>query len=271
MPGLNTFVCLKPVPDPEKWSDITLDPKTKAICRENVNQIINPLDRNALEAALQLRDKVGGTVTVITMGPPSARENIIEALALGADKGVLLSDRTFAGADTLATSYTLAAGIKKTGDKPGIIFCGARSLDGSTAQVGPQLAAHLGYVHVTSVNKFEVLGTGVFQLRMQLEDGYLEMIASPPLVISVNSDCNRPRAATLMGIMAAESKEIITLTAKDFDAGEKRFGLKGSPTRAEDVFFPDLARKGEILQGKPEETVNLLLDKLSEAGVLRTG
>lgn len=270
MSGLKIFVCLKPVPDPEKWPDIKLDPKTNTICRENITHIINPLDKHALEAALELRDKLGGKVSVVTMGPDYARENIIEALAMGADRGILLSDPVFAGADTLATSYTLAAGIMAAGGRPGLVLCGARSLDGSTAQVGPQLAAHLGYIHVTSVSKLEVLGPDRLKLRMQLEDGFFDLAAPLPVVITVNGDCNRPRTATLMGIMSAESKEIITLTSKDINANNERIGLKGSPTRAAGVFFPNLERKGELLQGTPAHITNLLLDKLAAAGVLRT-
>lgn len=270
MSGLKIFVCLKPVPDPEKWPDIELDPQTRAIQRKNINQIINPLDKNALEAALVLREKLNGTVEVITMGPPGARQNIIEALAIGADRGILLSDPAFAGADTLATSYTLSAGILAASTRPpDIVLCGAKSLDGSTAQVGPQLAVHLKYHHATSISSIKILGPDKLGLRMQLENGFFDLAAPPPLVITVNGNCNRPRTATLMGIMEAENKEIITLSASDISADPDRIGLRGSPTRAADIFFPNPERKGEILTGEPAEIVKLLLDKLAVAGTPR--
>lgn len=268
MQDLAIVACIKPVPDPRRWAAMELDPRTKTIRREETELVINPLDKNALEAALQLRETVGGSVNVITMAPPAARQIITETLAMGADRGIHLCDRVFAGADTLATSYTLAAGMVKVVGKPDLVFCGARSIDGSTGQVGPQLAVHLECCHVSSVSRIKLLPGNELLLRMQLEDTYLDFAAAPPLVVTVNGSCNNPRSPTLEGILSAESKEVITLRANELDVETNRLGAAGSPTCTRDLFFPDLKRQGEILSGSTEEAVEALIDKLFAAGVI---
>lgn len=152
--SLNIVVCIKPVPDPQYYDKVSIDPVTKRITREGIPTIINPVDKNGIEAALQLKKSYGGKVTVITMAPPNATENIKEALAMGADEGVLLSDRAFGGADTLATSYTLAKGIEKLGEFD-IVFCGTESADGATAQVSSQLGEWLKVPHLWNVFNIE--------------------------------------------------------------------------------------------------------------------
>lgn len=266
MGPLNIVVCLKPVPDPEKWQEIHIDKSTGTLRRGDISQIINPLDKNALESALQLKEAHGGTVTAITMGPPSAAENLAEALATGADRAVLLSDGSFAGADTLATSRVLAAGIKKEAPGFDLILCGARSLDGSTAQVGPQLAAHLGVQHGTGVLELSVGGDRRIKFAMKMDWGKLRLSAGLPLVLTVLKEINNPRTPTLMGIISAREKETIVLAASDLGLEPFETGLKGSPTRPGKIFYPDLNRKGRLLEGGPGDCARALLSELGLGG-----
>lgn len=267
MSGLSIVVCVKPIPDPQQWVKITLDPSTKTLRREGIPSIINPLDRHAIEEALCLKEKYDGRVTIISMAPPSSISNLREAIAMGADDAVLLSDRAFAGADTLATSYVLAAGIRKLG-RFDLILCGKHSLDGYTGQVGPQLAEFLGIPHITNVRKAYFTGQELLQVESVVEHGHFLMEAQIPILLTVIEEINTPRHIALMRICEAMSKEVKIWTIKDLDVDKSMVGLAGSPTQVVDVFMPKMERRGEILRGDSETVVKLLIERLRGLGVI---
>ena len=267
MTALNIIVCIKPVPDPQHWMKITLDPVTKTLRREGIPSVINPLDKHALEEALRIKEKHGGYVTVVSMAPPTVIDNLREAIALGADEAILLSDRSFAGADTLATSYVLAAGIKKLG-KFDMVLCGNQSLDGSTGQVGPEVAEFLGIPHVTNVKKISFVDRGLIRVESTIEHGLILMEVQTPAVLTVLREINTPRHIPLIRISEAMRKEIKTWTMKDLDVDRDMVGLSGSPTQVADIFMPEIKRRGEILDGEPEIVIKLLVEKLRQLGVM---
>ena len=195
---MKIIVCVKPAPDPKRWDSIQLDPATKALQRGGIPSVLGPLDKRALEEGLRLKEKYGGKVTVIAMAPPSARENLIEALAMGADEAHLLSDRTFAGSDTWSTSLVLAKGIKKLGNFD-LIICGTWSLDGSTGHVGAQLAEFLGIWNVSQVTAVEGIENSRMRTRNQIERGYRVMETPLPALITVTHEINTPRFTSLSG------------------------------------------------------------------------
>lgn len=263
---LRTVVCIKPVPDPRQWDKIGLDPQTNLLQREGIPSVINPLDKNALEEALSLRDSFGGTVTVLSMAPPAATEALYAALAMGADEATLLSDRALGGADTLATSYTLAAGIAKL-EGVDIVLCGNKSLDGSTGQVAPQLAEFLSCAHVIGAVALEVCSDNVVHVKSKMDFGYLTIEATMPVVIAVRAEINTPRLTSLPGILAARSKEIRIWTVADLGVDTSKVGLAGSPTRVAGVFVPKVERRGETLSGEPDSVSELLIDRLKQLGM----
>ena len=267
MTALNIIVCIKPVPDPEHWTKITLDPVTKTLRREGIPSVINPLDKHALEEGLRIKEKHGGHVTVVSMAPPTVIDNLREAIALGADEAILLSDRSFAGADTWATAYVLAAGIKKLG-KFDLVLCGAQSLDGSTGQVGPEVAEFLGVPHVTNVKKVDFIDRGFIRVESAIEHGHILMKVQTPVVLTVVREINTPRHISLIRISEAMRKEIKIWTMKNLDVDRDMVGLSGSPTQVADVFMPEMKRRGEILGGEPEIVVKLLVEKLRQLGVM---
>ncbi|MBA7620306.1 Caffeyl-CoA reductase-Etf complex subunit CarD [subsurface metagenome] len=257
---MNIIVCIKQVPD---TTDIRIDPKTNTLIREGVPSIINPFDTYAIEEGVRLREKYQGKVTVISMGPPQVEDALREAISLGIDEGVLLSDRAFAGADTLATSYTLAKGIEKMG-KFDLIICGKQAMDGDTAQVGPGIAEKLNIPHVTYVKKIEEIKDGYIQVERLMEEGY-EIIRMPlPALITVVKEINEPRMPSLKGKLKAKSAQIITWSTKDLEAEEDRIGLQGSPTQVIKIFTPQLRGKGEMIEGTPAEQTAKLVEKLRE-------
>jgi electron transfer flavoprotein beta subunit len=206
--SLNIVVCIKPVPDPQYYDKVSIDPVTKRITREGIPTIINPVDKNGIEAALQLKKSYGGKVTVITMAPPNATENIKEALAMGADEGVLLSDRAFGGADTLATSYTLAKGIEKLGEFD-IVFCGTESADGATAQVSSQLGEWLKVPHLWNVFNIEPQNEKSLKVKTKIENGSMEWEIKLPCLLGVSRDLNKPRFTSALGIIKAKNKPLM--------------------------------------------------------------
>lgn len=225
---MNIVVCIKQVPD---TNEVRIDPVKGTLIREGVPSIINPDDKNALEEALRIKERNNNTkVTVLSMGPPQANVALVEAIAMGADEGILLSDRAFAGSDTWATSTALAAGIKSIGDYD-IIFCGRQAIDGDTAQVGPQIAEHLGIPQITYVEGMEI-ENGKVKARRALEDGYLLIESEMPVLITAIKELNEPRYPSIRGIYEAYNGEKIrTLSAKDINADENNIGLGGSPTK----------------------------------------
>jgi electron transfer flavoprotein beta subunit len=261
---MNIIVCVKPAPDPKRWDSIQLDPVTKALQRGGIPSVLGPLDKRALEEGLRLKEKYGGKVTVIAMAPPSARENLIEALAMGADEAQLLSDRTFAGSDTWSTSLVLAKGIKKlrTFD---LIICGTWSLDGSTGHVGAQLAEFLGIWNVSQVTAVEGIENSRMRTRSQIERGYRVMETPLPALITVTHEINAPRFTSLFGVMEAETKPLQTWSAADIGISPEEVGFPGSPTQTGEVFMPPSSRKAQMLQGDPEEMVKEIAHRIRQA------
>lgn len=264
--SLSIVVCIKPVPDPDYYDKVSIDPNTKRITREGIPTIINPVDKNGIEAALQLKKLYGGKVTVITMAPPNATESLREALAMGADEAVLMSDRAFGGADTLATSYTLSKGIEKLGGFD-IIFCGAESADGATAQVPSQLGEWLNIPHLWNVFDMEARDERSLIAKTKVENGFMEWEIKLPCLLGVARELNKPRFISAMGIIKAKNKPISVWGKSDINAEEARLGLDGSPTKAGEIFTPDLKRKGEMLSGSIEELADTILEKLRAAGI----
>ena len=260
------LVCVKQVVDTSKME---VDPNTGRLNRNNANSIINPLDLHALEAALALRDQVGGTVTVLTMGPPQAEQVLQYAVSMGADDVYLATDRAFGGADTLATSYTLAAAIRKLGSFD-LIFCGQESLDSNTAQIGPEVAATLSMPDVSGAVDISYEIEGYITVRRQLsdEDEVLEM--KLPALITTAESLNRPRYPSVLGIMKKDHVEIHKLTSADLDVDPSRIGLTGSPTRVKQV-RPVVPPKKENLriEGKTtDEAVDLLCTAMQKIHVI---
>lgn len=233
--------------------------------REGIPNIINPLDRKALESALQLREKEGGEVITISMASPSASPVLREALAMGADWSVLLSDLSFAGSDTLATAYILATAIKKIAHYD-LILCGNHTLDGSTCQVSAQLAEFLGIPNLMHVRAIEPQETKVCRVKSQIEQGYMWVEIKYPMVLSVIKEINEPRYITLMNILEAEKKEIRLWSSEDLPLSEPWVGLKGSPSQMADLEIPIIRRKGEMLQGNPNDMAKTLADRLHRLG-----
>ncbi len=261
---MEMVVCVKQVPD---TTEVKIDPVTNTLVRQGVPSIVNPFDKNALEAALQLKEKNGGKITVVSMGPPQAKDALKECLAMGADEAYLVSDRAFGGADTLATSYTLAAALNKIG-KFDLILCGKQAIDGDTAQVGPEMAEHLGIPHITCCSKFEVTGD-VMRVEREHEEGYEVIVGKMPLLVTVVKSANEPRFATVRGTMKANRKEIPVLTLADLEVDEKRIGLKGSPTQVKKIFTPPSRSGGEMIQAEDaREAISILIQKLSDAKII---
>lgn len=261
---MEIVVCVKQVPD---TTEVKIDSQTNTLIRQGVPSIVNPFDKNAVEAALQLKAKHGGRVTVISMGPPQAKEALKECLAMGADEAILMSDRAFGGADTLATSHTLAAGIKKLGSVD-LIICGKQAIDGDTAQVGPEIAEHLGIAQITYVAKLEVDGNTV-RAEREHEDGYEVIEGRLPLMVTVVKSINEPRHPNVKGIMKANRKEIPVWTAGDAPIELESIGLKGSPTQVRRIFTPKQRVQGEIIQADSgREAAGMLARKLCEAKII---
>jgi electron transfer flavoprotein beta subunit len=257
---MHFVVCIKQVPDTH---DVKINPETNTLMREGVEAIINPFDMYAIEEALRLRDSMGGTVTALTMGPPQAEAALREAIAMGVNEGILVSDRAFAGSDTWATSYTLSKALEKIGDYSVILF-GKQASDGDTAQVGPGVATHLDLPQITYVRKVEELEETRIVAERLLESGY-EAIESPlPCILTVVKEINEPRLPSLKGKMAARKAEIVTWGAADIEADPDKLGLDGSPTKVVKIFTPPAREGGEMLEGEPNEIAILLADKLRD-------
>jgi len=256
-------VCLKQVPE---TTEVKINPQTNTLMREGVASITNPFDEFALEEGLLTKEKYGGEVHVISMGPPQAVEILKNALAVGADKVYLLSDSAFAGADTLATAYTLAKTIEKIGEVD-LVICGKQAIDGDTAQVGPGIATRLGIPQLTYVAKVREIDPAKKKIVVErmLENGREVVESSLPAVITVMKDINDPRLPSLLGIKKAAKATIPTWTAKDLGVDENRVGLKGSPTWVWKVFSPETRAGGEILKGEVTEVVALLVNKLMDS------
>jgi electron transfer flavoprotein beta subunit len=261
------IVCLKPVPDPKAWDRLAMDPVTKTLIREGIPNIINPLDRQALEAALQIKDAHGAEVVLLAMAPASTQPVLREALAMGADRAVLLSDQWFAGSDTLATSRILAAAIGRLSPF-NLICCGNFTLDGSTAQVPSQIAEFLGIPNIMHVSHLELKGGSQMLVTQKIEHGYVKLAAEAPLLLSFIKEVNKPRYSSFLEILAAEDREIAIWSNSDLHLGAGLIGLGGSPTRMADLLVRQRTRQGLRLEGSPAEIARRLADKIHQLGII---
>lgn len=259
---MNIIVCLKQVPD---TNEVKINQETGTLIRDGVPSIINPDDRNALEEALCLKEETGGRVTIVSMGPPQAKEALKEALAMGADDAYLISDRAFGGSDTWATSTIIAAAIEKVGNYD-IIFCGRQAIDGDTAQVGPEVAEFLGIPQVTYTKDIKVNGSNLTITRYTETADYV-MSAKPPILLTAIKELNNPRYPSVRGIFEAykEGNDCIkVLTLEDLSIDTTQIGLKGSPTNVYRSFVPVKSKNNEMIEGNSaKEKAAVLADRLS--------
>ncbi len=256
---MNIIVCIKQVPD---TAEVKINPETGTLIREGVPSIINPFDMHAIEAGIHIKEKVGGKVTVLTMGPPQAESALRDAISMGADDAILLSDRTFAGSDTWATSFTLSKAIGKL--DAGIIICGKQAIDGDTAQVGPETAEFLNIPHISYVRKIEDVTQSSVRVQRMMDEGY-DIVESPcPVLLTVVRELNEPRLPSLKGKMAAKKAVIKKWGQADIMADENDLGLKGSPTQVKNIFTPEARSDKKMLEGTPEEQVYALMQELKE-------
>jgi len=255
---MNFIVCVKQVP---ATTDVKINPETNTLVREGVEAIVNPFDIYAVEEAVTLKEKFGGNVTALSMGPPQAAEALKETVSVGVDDAVLLSDRNFGGSDTLATSYTLARAIKKIGEYD-MILCGYQAIDGDTAQVGPGIAEELGIPCITYVKKIREVKDGLVTLERMLETGFQVIEVKLPVLITVVKDINTPRLPSLRGKMKARKAEIPVWTAADIACEMDRIGQPGSPTWVRKIFAPPQKTSGKILAGEIPQQAKELTEEL---------
>jgi len=261
---MDIIVCIKQVPDSY---DISWDKNTGSLSRQSASAMLNPIDKNTLEAAITLREEHGGFITAITMGPDQAEDVLREALGMGIDKAILLSDKVFAGADTLATSYALSCAIKKT-HRFDMVICGKESYDGVTGHVGPQLAEFLDLPQLTNSTEISVKKNKVL-VKQKTEDGYRLLEANLPVLITVEKNINQPRIPSMEDIMDAYREKIIDIwRGEDLNSNTEGFGLNGSPTKSKSVYVKKLVRgSAEILKGEPDVTARRLVEIFKEKGL----
>jgi electron transfer flavoprotein alpha/beta subunit len=255
--SMNIIVCIKQVPD---TAEVRINSETGTLIREGVPSIVNPLDMHAIEAGLQIREKVGGKVVVLTMGPPQAETALRDAISMGADEAFLLSDRAFAGSDTWATSYTLSRAIQKL--DADVIICGKQAIDGDTAQVGPEMAEFLNIPHISYIRKIEDITDSTVRVQRLMDEGYDIVESTLPALLTVVRELNEPRLPSLKGKMVAKKAEIKKWGSSDIMADENNVGLKGSPTQVKNIFTPEARSGRKMLEGNPEEQVDALIQEL---------
>lgn len=261
---MNIIVCLKQVPD---TTDIKIDPNTNTLIRQGIKAIINPFDSFALEEGVRLKEKFGGKVTAISMGPLQAAGMLKDAIAVGADEAILLSDIAFAGSDTLATAATLGKTIEKIKTYD-LIICGRQTIDGDTGQVAPELAENLGMPFIAYVSKIEEIANGKIKVRRMVEEGYETIETTLPAVITVLKEINIPRMPSLRGLSKSKTAQIPVWTAKDITAEKDDIGQSGSGTWVVKVFYPERIQHAEMFKGEPEIQVKALIEKLREVKLL---
>lgn len=260
---MRIIVCVKQVPD---TTEVKLDPQTGTLIRDGIPSIINPDDKAGLEAALQLKDSHGAHVTVISMGPPQADKALREALAMGADEAILITDRAFAGADTWATSMTLAAAIRKVPFD--LIIAGRQAIDGDTAQVGPQIAEKLGLPQVSYVGGLEVDQNALIIKRI-MEDGYQRLRVQMPCLITTLAEMNEPRYMTVQGIFDAHREKTVQVwTLQDLTIDPAHIGLKGSPTKVKKSFTKAMKAPGKKYEVDADEAARIIIQNLQEKFII---
>lgn len=256
---MKTVVCIKQVPGTH---DVSIDPETKRLKREGVEAVVNPFDAYALEQAVLLKEEHGGEVIALSMGPKKAREALREAIALGADTGILLNSRAFAGSDTWATSYALSMAIRQIGDVD-LVICGKQAIDGDTAQVGPGIAAHLDLPQATNASAMGKVTEATAEVTRMHEDGFDEVELDLPAVITVVKDINQPRVPTLKGRLAALNTEIVSWDETDIGADPELLGLDGSPTRVVKTRPPEPREANTmVIEGDPAASARQLVHEL---------
>ena len=260
---MKIVVCIKQVPD---TTEVKIDPVKGTIIREGVPSIMNPDDKGGLEMALRLKDQVGAEVTLLTMGPPQADDMLREAFAMGADKAYHLSDRRFAGADTLATSNALAGALRRLDYD--LIITGRQAIDGDTAQVGPQIAEHLGLPQVSYVESLSYDGKDKLTCKKATEEGYQMVEVQMPCVLTAVTPVKEARYMSIRGILEAYGKEVNVWNADNIEVEESKLGLKGSPTRVAKSFTKGAKAAGEVHELTPEEAVDLIIEKLQEKVII---
>ena len=258
---MEILVCIKQVPGTSK---VEVDPVTGVLKRDGVDSKMNPYDLYALETALKIREEKGGVIKVITMGPPQAAEVIKEAYMMGADEGALVTDRKFAGADVLATSYTISQGVRKMGNFD-LILCGKQTTDGDTAQVGPEMAEYLGIPHIANVLSIVEVKESSVVVEMDMPNTIEVAEIKFPCLLTVEKDIFQPRLPSYRKKLATKDRAIMTITLNDFiDKNEKKYGLNGSPTQVERIFPPTANTDKEIWTGTGEDLTAKLADKLKQ-------
>lgn len=261
------IVCMKPVPDPKAWDRLKTDPVSNTLIREGISSVVNPLDKHAVEAALEVKDFFGAEVVLLSMAPLDTRPVLREVLAMGVDRAVLLSDKAFAGSDTLATARILAQGIRNIGEFE-LVLCGNFTLDGSTAQVPSQVAEFLNIPNVMHVCNMKIPKAGHLLLTQKIEQGFVKLEAEPPLLLSFTKEANKPRYISFMEILAAEKREIQIWDNAFLNIDKALIGLEGSPTQMADLLLQTKQRKAVKLTGKPEEIARELADKIHQLGII---
>ncbi|SMC23564.1 electron transfer flavoprotein beta subunit [Clostridium acidisoli DSM 12555] len=258
---MEILVCIKQVPGTSK---VEVDEKTGVLKRDGVDSKMNPYDLYALETALRIKEENGGELSVISMGPPQAMDVIREAYMMGVDKGALISDRKFAGADVLATSYTISQGIRKMGNLD-LILCGKQTTDGDTAQVGPEMAEYLGIPHVANVLKILEVKEKSIVIEMDMPNTIEVAEVKFPCLLTVEKDIFQPRLPSYKKKLETKDREIQTICLNDFeDKDENKYGLNGSPTQVERIFPPSANTDRETWTGDSEEISDRLVNKLKE-------
>ncbi|MFA7082171.1 MAG: electron transfer flavoprotein subunit beta/FixA family protein [Bacteroidales bacterium] len=260
---MKIVVCIKQVPD---TTEVKLDPVTGTLIREGVPSIMNPDDKGGLELALELKDKYNAEVTVITMGPMQAEAVLREAFAMGADKAILLSDRKFAGADTLATSNALAGAIRTL--EYDLVITGRQAIDGDTAQVGPQIAEHLDLPQVSYLQNLKYDGKKTFTIKKATEDGYQIVEVDSPCLVTVLASANEARYMSVRGIVEAFDKPVEVMGADKIQVDESKLGLKGSPTKVKKAFTKGVKSAGQVYEVDTEEAVGIIISKLKEKFII---
>jgi electron transfer flavoprotein alpha/beta subunit len=262
---MHIIVCLKQVPDS---TQVKVNPETGTLIRAGVPSILNPYDHFALETALTLKEKTGAELTVISMGPPQAKTVIKLALALGADRGILLSDMAFAGSDTWSTSYALSKGIKKAG-KADLILCGQMAIDGDTAQTGPGISQQLGIPQMTFCQEVAVEGKKV-RAKKLIDDGHEVLEANLPALCTMTLPVDwEPKYPSFVNIVNAQEKPFEIWTAQDIGAEAEFLGLNGSPTQVDKVYPPPQRERGTIHSGSESELVAKLLEIFKQENVIK--
>ncbi|HCB99934.1 MAG TPA: electron transfer flavoprotein subunit beta [Ruminococcaceae bacterium] len=258
---MDVLVCIKQVPESNK---VEVDPKTGALIRDGVDSKMNPFDLYALETAFRIREKLGGTVKVISMGPPQAKEVIYEAFSMGADAGALVSDRAFGGADVLATSYTLSQAIRKVGHFD-LILCGKQTIDGDTAQVGSEISEYLGIPSFANVLGIDDVQKDNITVKIDLPNAIEVSKVTLPCLLCVEKDIYQPRLPSYIKKQATKDREVPMITLKDLpDSSPDRYGLHGSPTQVQRIFPPEVNNDREIFHGTSEELSKKLMNTLVE-------